>query len=87
MTFTETGIRDVKWDSSNIAAQLGEVMSMRDCWEAAYIKSANEVCTQIAETTGGSEADFVNMMNQRAQELGCTNTHFTNANGLPDTEE
>ena len=86
VTFTENGIRDVKWDSSNIAAQLGEVMSMRDCWEAAYIKSANEVCTQIAETTGGSEADFVNMMNQRAQELGCTNTHFTNANGLPDPE-
>ena len=51
VTFTETGIRDVKWDSSNIAAQLGEVMSMRDCWEAAYIKSANEVCTQIAESS------------------------------------
>lgn len=86
VTFTETGIRDETWDSSNIAAQLGEVMSMRDCWEAAYIKSANEVCTQIAETVGGSETDFVNMMNQRAQELGCTNTHFTNANGLPDPE-
>ena len=44
VTFTETGIRDVTWDSSNINAQLGEQMTMKDCWFAAYIKSANEVC-------------------------------------------
>ena len=69
VTFTETGIRDVNWDSTNIGAQLGETMTMRDCWYAAYIKSANEVCAQIAEYVGGTEADFVNMMNQKAQEL------------------
>ena len=56
VTFTETGIRDVTWDSSNINAQLGEQMTMKDCWFAAYIKSANEVCAQIAEYVGGSEA-------------------------------
>ena len=84
VTFTETGIRDVNWDSTNIGAQLGETMTMRDCWYAAYIKSANEVCAQIAEYVGGTEADFVNMMNQKAQELGCTNTHFANSSGLPD---
>lgn len=86
VTFTETGIRDVNWDSTNIGAQLGETMTMRDCWYAAYIKSANEVCAQIAEYVGGTEADFVNMMNQKAQELGCTNTHFANAGGLPDPD-
>lgn len=84
VTFTETGIRDVTWDSSNINAQLGETMTMKDCWMAAYIKSANEVCAQIAETVGGTEANFVEMMNQRAKELGCTHTHFVNASGLPD---
>lgn len=84
VTFTETGIRDVTWDSSNINAQLGETMTMKDCWMAAYIQSANEVCAQIAEYVGGSEADFVTMMNQRAEELGCTHTNFTNASGLPD---
>lgn len=84
VTFTETGIRDVTWDSSNINAQLGEQMTMKDCWFAAYIKSANEVCAQIAEYVGGSEANFVDMMNQRAKELGCTHTHFANASGLPD---
>ena len=51
---------------------------------AAYIKSANEVCAQIAETVGGTEANFVEMMNQKAKELGCTHTHFANASGLPD---
>lgn len=63
----------------NINAQLGETMTMKDCWMAAYIKSANEVCAQIAETVGGTEANFVEMMNQKAKELGCTHTHFANA--------
>ena len=75
VTFTETGIRD---------AQLGETMTMKDCWMAAYIKSANEVCAQIAECVGGTEANFVEMMNQKAKELGCTHTHFINASGLPN---
>ena len=70
MTFTETGVRDVTWDSSNINAQLGETMTMKDCWFAAYIKSANEVCAQIAEYVGGTEANFVEMMNQKAKKLG-----------------
>ena len=84
VTFTETGVRDVTWDSSNINAQLGETMTMKDCWFAAYIKSANEVCAQIAEYVGGTEANFVEMMNQKAMKLGCTHTHFVNASGLPD---
>ena len=84
VTFTETGVRDVTWDSSNINAKLGETMTMKDCWMAAYIQSANEICAQIAETVGGTEANFVEMMNQKAKEIGCTHTHFANASGLPD---
>lgn len=49
------------------------------------VQSANDVATQIAEYVGqGSVQNFVDMMNQRAQELGCQNTHFTNASGMPD---
>lgn len=84
ITFTETGIRDESWDSGNIGMQLGEVMSMRDCVYALIIKSANEVAAQIAEYVGGTEQNFIDMMNQRAAEIGCTNTHFANASGLPD---
>lgn len=69
VTFTETGIRDVTWDSSNINAQLGEQMTMKDCWFAAYIKSANEVCAQIAEYVRGTEANFVDMMNREPKNL------------------
>ncbi len=84
VTFTETGVRDVKADSSNIGMQVGEVLSMKDCLNAAIIQSANEVCAQVAEYVGGSEERFVEMMNQRAVEIGCRNTHFANASGLPD---
>lgn len=84
VTFTETGVRDVTADSSNIGMQVGEVLSMKDCLNAAIIQSANEVCAQVAEYVGGSEEKFVEMMNQRAKEIGCKNTHFTNASGLPD---
>ena len=84
VTFTETGVRDVTWDSGNIGMQLGEVMSMEDCLYALIIQSANEVAAQIAEHVGGTEQNFIDMMNARAVEIGCTNTHFTNASGLPD---
>ena len=84
VTFTETGIRDITWDSAHINMKLGETITMKDCWYAAIIASANEVCAQMAEHVGGTEAQFVEMMNQKAQKLGCTNTHFTNASGLPD---
>lgn len=85
VTFTETGIRDVTWDSSNIGMKLGETITMKDCWYAAIIKSANEVCAQMAEYVGGTEAQFIDMMNEKARELGCKNTHFANASGLPDS--
>ncbi len=85
VTFTETGVRDVTWDSSNIGMQLGETITMKDCWYAAIIKSANEVCAQMAEYVGGTEAQFIEMMNEKARELRCRNTHFANASGLPDS--
>ena len=84
VTFTETGVREVTPDSGNIGMQVGEVMSMESCLYAAIIQSANEVSTQIAEYVGGTEEHFIEMMNRKAQELGCKNTHFVNANGMPD---
>lgn len=84
VTFTETGVRNVNADSSNIGTQVGEVLSMKDCLYALIIQSANDVAAQIAEHIGGTEQAFIDMMNQRAQEIGCTNTHFANSSGLPD---
>ena len=84
VVFTETGVRDVTPDSGNINMQVGEVLSMESCLYAMSIRSANEVSAQVAEYIGGTEAHFIEMMNQRAAELGCKNTHFVNASGLPD---
>lgn len=49
--------------------QVGEVMSMKACLCALIIRSANEVAAQIAEHVGGTEQNFIDMMNQRAAEI------------------
>ena len=84
VTFTETGMADAYSGSSNIIPQLGETFTMEQCIYMIMLKSANDVSTQVAETIGGSVENFIDMMNQKAAELGCTNTHFNNASGLPD---
>lgn len=83
VTFTETCLRDVAPDSANIGMVPGEVVRMEECLYAMILASANEVSTQIAEFVGGTETQFIEMMNERARQLGCENTRFINANGLP----
>lgn len=84
VTFTETGMADAYSGSSNILPQLGETFSMEQSLYMILLKSANDVSTQVAEVVGGTVQGFVDMMNQKAAELGCVNTHFNNASGLPD---
>lgn len=85
VTFTEVCLPDQAAGSGNIGMQVGEVLTMKQCLYALMIQSANDVATQIAEYVGGgSVATFIDMMNQKAQELGCNNTHFANASGMPD---
>ena len=84
VTFTEECLADQTSDSGNIGMQVGEVLTMRQCLLALMIRSANDVATQIAVQIAGSVAAFADMMNQKAQELGCVNTHFVNASGMPE---
>ncbi|MGI6071178.1 MAG: D-alanyl-D-alanine carboxypeptidase family protein [Blautia sp.] len=84
VTFTQTGINEIYSNNSNIGMQVGEVLTVEQCLYALLLESANEVATQLAEHIGGTVAGFVDMMNKRAEELGCTGTHFNNASGLPD---
>lgn len=60
----------------------GEQMSLNDMLKAIAVGSANDCAVAVAEHLAGTEAAFVERMNQRASELGCTNTQFINANGL-----
>ncbi len=82
VTMTETGMADAFDGSSNCHPQLGEVFTVEECLQMIMIKSANDVATQMAEYTAGSVDAFAEMMNQKAAELGCRNTHFCNASGL-----
>ena len=60
----------------------GEQMSLNDMLKAIAVGAANDCAVAVAEHLAGTEAAFVERMNQRAAELGCTNTQFINANGL-----
>ena len=87
VTMTETGVSGVTDGGAHISSQLGEVFTMEQCLYAIMLASANDIALQIAEQIGGSVDAFVEKMNSRAQELGCTNTVFTNPTGLPDDNQ
>ncbi|MDD7738987.1 MAG: D-alanyl-D-alanine carboxypeptidase family protein [Fusicatenibacter sp.] len=82
--FGENAVKEAVPGNARIDAKVGEVLTMDQCLHAILLSSANEVSTQVAEYIGGSVEAFAAMMNEKAASLGCVNTHFTNANGLPD---
>ena len=87
VTMTATGVSGVTDGGANISSQLDEVFTMEQCLYAIMVASANDIALQVAEHVGGSVDAFVQIMNTRAQELGCTNTVFTNPTGLPDENQ
>lgn len=60
----------------------GEEISVKDLMYALMVKSANDAAIVLAEHIGGSVEGFANMMNEKAKEIGCQNTHFVNPNGI-----
>jgi len=70
---------------SQIFLKEGEEMSAEDMIKSVVISSANDAAVALAEHLCGSEAAFVKKMNERAKELGMSNTNFENTNGLDDT--
>lgn len=69
---------------SALHIRAGEQYSLRDLLYATMLISANDASAAIAEHIGGSLAEFNDMMNARAAELGLSNSRFANAHGLPD---
>lgn len=80
----ENAAKYVTPDNSHINSKVGEIFTMEQCLHAILLTSANEISTQVAEQIGGSEEAFAQMMNERAKEIGCKKTNFTNASGLHD---
>ena len=64
----------------------GEEISVKDLMYALMVKSANDAAIVLAEHIGGSVEGFADMMNKKAEELGCTDTHFVNPNGIHNEE-
>ena len=67
---------------SQILLEEGEKMSVDDLLKGITIASGNDAVVAMAEAIAGSEANFVNMMNQKANELGLKDTYFQNSHGL-----
>lgn len=68
---------------SQIFLEEGEQMSVEEMLKGVAMASGNDASVALAEKLGGTEEQFVQMMNDRAKELGMNNTHFMNPNGLP----
>ena len=81
---SENAINSIKSGYTNANIQVGEELSIENLLYALLIKSANEAANVIAEYIAGSTDNFANIMNEKAVELGCKNTHFVNANGVHD---
>lgn len=71
-------------DGSHIALEVGEKLKFKDLLNALLIESANDAALAIAKHISGSIKEFVQLMNEKAKDIGALNTNFTNPNGLPD---
>ena len=76
LVMSEEAAYGIEPGSSSIYAETGEEFTVRQALMAVMLESANEVSLGIAEKTSGSVKKFVELMNRRARQLGCTNTHF-----------
>lgn len=68
---------------SQIFLEPGEEMTVEEMLKGIAMASGNDASVAMAEKIGGTEEAFVNMMNEKAKQLGMENTHFVNVNGLP----
>lgn len=84
VTLSQQAAYGIEAGSSTIYGDAGEVFTVEQCLMGLMLESANEMALAIGEEVSGSVKKFVELMNTRATQLGCKNTHFNNPNGLPD---
>ena len=75
-----------KMGGSQVYLEENSTATVEMLLKSIAIGSANDASVAVAEKIGGTESNFVNMMNKRANELGAVNTTFKNPHGLPDEE-
>ena len=84
LTVSQTAVKAVPRTSSHIGLLAGERLTVDQALYAIGMESANDAANVLAEAVGGTLEGFAEKMNEKARQLGAYNTHFTNANGLPD---
>jgi D-alanyl-D-alanine carboxypeptidase (penicillin-binding protein 5/6) len=75
--------RAAEMGGSQIFLEPGEIQTVENLVKGIAVASGNDACVAMAEYIGGSEENFVKMMNNKAKELGMKDTNFVNTNGLP----
>lgn len=76
----------VEQEPTKFGLKLGEEMTVDQAIKIMLLISANDIAVMLAENIAGTEENFARMMNDKAEEIGCRNTHFVTANGLHDDE-
>ena len=84
VTVQDGAFDNISYDAVTIGLSPGEEMSVQDLLYAALLPSANDAANVLAMATSKTIGKFVKEMNRTAKDLGCKDTQFTNANGLPD---
>ena len=84
LTMTQEILDGLDIDGSSIALKAGESMTLEGLLQGLLIASGNDAAMVIAEGIGGSVLQFVGRMNEKAEEIGLSNTVFVNPHGLHD---
>ncbi|MBP0588810.1 D-alanyl-D-alanine carboxypeptidase [Paraburkholderia sp. LEh10] len=79
-------VRRVRNDESRMFIEANKPVTVHDLVYGMIVQSGNDAAIALAELVGGSESQFVNLMNAEAQKLGMKNTHFADVNGMPDAQ-
>jgi D-alanyl-D-alanine carboxypeptidase (penicillin-binding protein 5/6) len=79
-------VRRVRNDESRMFIEANKPVTVHDLVYGMIVQSGNDAAIALAELVGGTESQFVAMMNAQAQKLGMKNTHFADVNGMPDAQ-
>lgn len=83
---SESAVAGLPERGSSVFLQVGEQMNFMDMLRYLLIASGNDAANALAEFVAGSEEQFAELMNQKAAQLGCENTHFSNPHGLHEED-
>jgi len=87
VTVSETALEGFSKSNVNIKLQPGEQMTLIQLLNGIIVGNGNDACLVVAEHIAGSQEAFVQMMNERAQQIGCTSTVYTNCHGLHNDQQ